>query len=97
MGDSCRDNSTCSFIEFTNILMPLKRTNMSTTGQNYGARKDERWVHPVRLVQSNTFSHIEICNENYHYNVMLTADGSLPSTFPRAAIVPSDDTTAIIV
>ena len=79
------------------IFVAIKKNKHEYYWAKYGARKDERWVHPVRLVLSNTFSHIEICNENYHYDVILTADGSLPSTSPPAAIVPSDDTTAIIV
>lgn len=49
----------------------------------YFAKSKEKWVYPADSSVTTDLHHLEICHENGHYDIVLTAPGGLfPSSPP---------------
>lgn len=76
------------------IFVAIKKNKNEYYWASYGARDDQKWVNLIQIV-SDKPHHMEICHENDHYDVILTANGTLPSTLPPAAIMSTNNSFII--
>ena len=72
MGDSCWNHCSCSNIENTNFFA-IKKNEKECYWAKYGANEKQKGVHAAKAI-SCSLRHME----NDHYDVILTAGGSLP-------------------
>ncbi len=66
------------------IFVAIKKNKKEYYWAKYGTNEKQKWVHAAKTI-SCSLHHMEICRESDHYDVILTAGGSLPTTLPPAA------------
>lgn len=56
------------------------------------------WVYPSNCTAvTTTLDHIEICHENSHYDVVVTANGSIPVSVPPRVLLPAEAQETITI
>ena len=70
------------------VYVAIKKNSCEYYWAIYGANRAAGWKYPPNFPELSTqLNHLEICNENFHYDVVVISAGSLPSSLPPAAIL----------